>query len=68
LNIEADQLAKMKLALYTMVLPTFHIPWSQGVCYTGSDQVDFLGEPYVTTSMDKTGKNNKKCHEQFGIR
>jgi len=35
LNIEADGLAKKKLEDYKPGPKNFHIPWSQGVCYTG---------------------------------
>jgi len=36
LNIKADQLARGKLDTYTPVTSNFHIPWSQGACYTGN--------------------------------
>jgi len=35
LNIEADRLACKKLEAYQPSPKTFHIPWSQGVCYMG---------------------------------
>jgi len=40
LNIEADQLARTKLTSYTTGPQRFHIPWSQGVCYTGAKRVE----------------------------
>jgi len=40
LNIEADLLAKTKLASYTSAPTYFHIPWSQGVCYIGTNRVE----------------------------
>jgi len=40
LNIEANQLAWTKLTLYTSSPVNFHIPWSQGVCYMGSHQME----------------------------
>jgi len=40
LNIEADLLAKEKLALYTQGPLQFHIPWSQGVCYMNTQRVE----------------------------
>jgi len=40
LNIEADLLAKTKLESYQSGPSTFHIPWSQGVCYLGTKQVE----------------------------
>jgi len=40
LNIEADQLARTKLTCYTTGPQRFHIPWSQGVCYTGAKRVE----------------------------
>jgi len=40
LNIEADQLARTKLETYQSGPTTFHIPWSQGVCYLGMRQVE----------------------------
>jgi len=39
LNIEADKLAKEKLETYWPGSQTFHIPWSQGVCYVGNHQI-----------------------------
>jgi len=36
LNIEADQLTQEKLATYWPGPTMFHIPWSQGVCYMGT--------------------------------
>ncbi len=52
LNIKADQLACNKLTNYITGPQRFHIPWSQGVCYTGAQQVEkTLGTPYMTTSM-----------------
>ncbi len=47
LNIEADQLACTKLTSYTTGPTRFHIPWSQGVCYTGSQQVEFFWEHHM---------------------
>jgi len=40
LNIEADLSAKTKLESYQSGPSTFHIPWSQGVCYLGMKQVE----------------------------
>jgi len=38
LNIEADRLARKKLEAYQPGPKNFHIPWSQGVCYTRHHQ------------------------------
>jgi len=43
LNIEVDQLAHTKLTSSTTGPQWFHIPWSQGVCYTGAQQVEKFG-------------------------
>jgi len=36
LNVEADHMARTKLLEHTNGPNQFHIPWSQGVCYTGT--------------------------------
>jgi len=40
LNIEADKLAKEKLATYRTGPVRFHIPGSQGVCYAGTHRIE----------------------------
>jgi len=56
LNIEADRLAREKLDDYKPGQKNFHIPWSQGICYTGQHQTikDFATypRPYQWTSHD----------------
>jgi len=47
LNIEADQLVCTKLTSYTTGPQQFHILWSQGVCYTGAQQVEKIGEHHM---------------------
>jgi len=39
LNIEVDKLAWEKLGTQRPGPKTFHIPWSQGVCYMGANQI-----------------------------
>jgi len=39
LNIKADTLAWEKLDTYQLGPKTFHIPWSQEVCYAGTHQI-----------------------------
>jgi len=52
LNIKADHLARTKLTGYTNGPHRFHIPWSQGVCYTGTQRVEKTsGTISGTTSM-----------------
>jgi len=40
LNIKADTLAWEKLDTYQLGPKTFHIPWSQEVCYAGTHQIE----------------------------
>ena len=40
LNIEANLLVRTKLETYQSSPPMFHIPWSQGVCYLGTQRVE----------------------------
>jgi len=64
LNIEADQLACIKLTSYTTGPQQFHIPWSQGVCYTGAQRVEnFSGTPYRIISMASPQKHTGKNKE-----
>jgi len=49
LNIEADRLAKEKLEDYKPGPKNFHIPWSQGVCYTGQHRTV---KDFATTIRD----------------
>jgi len=52
LNIEVDQLACNKLTSYSTGPQQFHIPWSQEVCYTGTQHVEkTLETPYTIISM-----------------
>ncbi len=40
LNVKADHMARTKLLEHTNGPNQFHIPWSQGVCYTGTQRVE----------------------------
>jgi len=40
LNIKADLLAREKLEKYRPGPIMFHIPWSQGVCYAGTQRIE----------------------------
>jgi len=62
LNIEADQQARTKLTPYTLVLPSFCIPWSQGVCYMGSDQVE---ENFGRTLHDHINGQATKVYQKM---
>jgi len=72
LNIEVDQLAKAKLEAYWPGPTMFHIPWSQGVCYTGNQRIEKnLELKFRTTSMANgwpiTGKKGGISLKASGI-
>jgi len=49
LNIKAHKLAREKLETYQPGPKSFHIPWSQGVCYAGNHQI---AKDFATTIRD----------------
>jgi len=71
LNIEVDQLACNKLTSYSTGPQQFHIPWSQEVCYTGTQHVEkTLETPYTIISMalpqKPIGKNKETWQKESG--
>jgi len=60
LNIEADKLAKEKLAMYRTGPARFHIPGSQGVCYAGTLRIE---KDFANTIRDHI--NGQKATEYW---